>query len=193
MSAMEQDHPTTEKTVSRPYKCPYPSCGRAFSRLEHQVSCLPLFALRLLLLRTVLSSTFMLFASLLHPFLPADLLHFVRSFVSAPWCIYLRPRFQHDSARHPPSRHPHYHTPQHDCVAVLLYGSTATTAPITCHVFCALTPLIMDGWMVAPASTPRHGTHVLDVFGAFRCSLLRSPMFFFLYCFSHRVLRRSSR
>lgn len=25
---------TTEK--SRPYKCPYPSCGRAFSRLEHQ-------------------------------------------------------------------------------------------------------------------------------------------------------------
>jgi Zinc finger, C2H2 type len=26
-----------EKVISRPYKCPYPSCGRAFSRLEHQV------------------------------------------------------------------------------------------------------------------------------------------------------------
>ncbi|KAL1705495.1 hypothetical protein EV121DRAFT_258509 [Schizophyllum commune] len=25
-----------EKLVPRPYKCPYPSCGRAFSRLEHQ-------------------------------------------------------------------------------------------------------------------------------------------------------------
>ncbi|KAJ7601183.1 hypothetical protein C8J56DRAFT_768322, partial [Mycena floridula] len=23
-------------TESRPYKCPYPECGRAFSRLEHQ-------------------------------------------------------------------------------------------------------------------------------------------------------------
>ncbi|TRM63883.1 hypothetical protein BD626DRAFT_493039 [Schizophyllum amplum] len=27
---------TGEKLVPRPYKCPYPSCGRAFSRLEHQ-------------------------------------------------------------------------------------------------------------------------------------------------------------
>lgn len=25
-----------DKTLTRPYKCPYPECGRAFSRLEHQ-------------------------------------------------------------------------------------------------------------------------------------------------------------
>ncbi|KAH8818798.1 hypothetical protein DL96DRAFT_1471295 [Flagelloscypha sp. PMI_526] len=33
------DHPKVsakDKSHARPYKCPYPSCGRAFSRLEHQ-------------------------------------------------------------------------------------------------------------------------------------------------------------
>lgn len=29
-----------EKVLPRPYKCPYALCGRAFSRLEHQVSSL---------------------------------------------------------------------------------------------------------------------------------------------------------
>ncbi|KAI0784761.1 hypothetical protein C8Q75DRAFT_809647 [Abortiporus biennis] len=28
--------PLNEKVIARPYKCPYPLCGRAFSRLEHQ-------------------------------------------------------------------------------------------------------------------------------------------------------------
>lgn len=28
---------TAEKSIARPYKCPYALCGRSFSRLEHQV------------------------------------------------------------------------------------------------------------------------------------------------------------
>lgn len=43
--ALSSDHPSSssaavpsaEKSVARPYKCPYALCGRSFSRLEHQV------------------------------------------------------------------------------------------------------------------------------------------------------------
>ena len=34
MVNLSADH---DKQPARPYKCPYPLCGRAFSRLEHQV------------------------------------------------------------------------------------------------------------------------------------------------------------
>lgn len=36
MATMTPIMPSQEKTIPRPYKCPYPLCGRAFSRLEHQ-------------------------------------------------------------------------------------------------------------------------------------------------------------
>jgi len=40
MASMDGMTPQQEKTIPRPYKCPYPLCGRAFSRLEHQVCTL---------------------------------------------------------------------------------------------------------------------------------------------------------
>jgi zinc finger protein CreA/MIG len=41
---LDDSHPTPplEKPIARPYKCPYAHCGRAFSRLEHQVRSTPL-------------------------------------------------------------------------------------------------------------------------------------------------------
>ena len=37
MATMTPLMSSQEKPIPRPYKCPYPLCGRAFSRLEHQV------------------------------------------------------------------------------------------------------------------------------------------------------------
>lgn len=37
-----------DKVLARPYKCPYPECGRAFSRLEHQVH--PIFRMLFLII-----------------------------------------------------------------------------------------------------------------------------------------------
>ncbi|KAF8555752.1 hypothetical protein OG21DRAFT_1507387 [Imleria badia] len=36
MDSAPLPHTAQDKTTPRPYKCPYPLCGRAFSRLEHQ-------------------------------------------------------------------------------------------------------------------------------------------------------------